>query len=103
MSKFLESQDPLKPHAIGTAQKSFIVSAEGDLNKLNIPNRENENTKIEGIAKSKYSIEYLKKMSAAKCLSDDVILEFGTDYPIRLTYRQVDRLSLVFILAPRVE
>ena len=84
-------------------QTSFIMSAEGDLQKLNIPFREDENTKIEGEAKAKYSIEYLKKMSAAKCLSDDVILEFGTDYPLRLTYRQVDRLSLSWILAPRVE
>ena len=70
---------------------------------LNIPFKEDENTKIEGSAKAKYSIEYLKKLCAAKCLSDDVFLEFGTDYPLRLTYRQVDKLSLSWILTPRVE
>lgn len=83
--------------------KTFILSAERDLNKLNIPFRENENTKIEVSAKAKYNIEYLKKMAVAKCLSGEVTLEFGTDYPLRLTYKQVDKLMISFVLAPRID
>ena len=100
----IEAYVELSPeHEPKQIQTSFIMSAVSDLNKLNIPFREDDNTKIEGEAKSKYSLEYLKKMSAAKCLSDDVILEFGTDSPLKLTYRQVDKLSLSLMLAPRVE
>ncbi len=51
---------------------------------------------------SKYSIEYLKKMSKASKLSDQVCLEFGKDYPLRVVYTLLDKLRLSFILAPRV-
>ena len=34
-------------------------------------------------------------------LSNNVILEFGQDYPLKTSYNIMDKLSLVFILAPR--
>ena len=51
---------------------------------------------------SKYSIEYLKKITKASKLSDQVCLEFGPDYPLRAEYKLLDKLRLSFILAPRV-
>ena len=53
--------------------------------------------------KAKYSLEYLKKMMSGAKLSNDVTLRFNTDYPLRLDYTVVDRLSMSFILAPRVD
>ena len=53
--------------------------------------------------KAKYSLEYLKKMIAGGKLSENVSLHFNNDYPMKLEYKVKDRLSLSFILAPRVD
>jgi proliferating cell nuclear antigen len=52
---------------------------------------------------ARYPLEYLKKMIKAAKLSENVLLEFGTDYPMRLGFVDTDKVSLKFILAPRVE
>ncbi|HDD46007.1 MAG TPA: proliferating cell nuclear antigen (pcna) [Candidatus Aenigmarchaeota archaeon] len=53
--------------------------------------------------KARYPLEYLKKMIKASKLSDKVELEFGTDYPLRLTFKEIDKVHMGFILAPREE
>ena len=87
--------------------KKFILQAEGDLNRARIEIREDDVTKIsinsDEKIKSKYSIEYLKKMINGSKLSDEVIVQFSKDYPLKLEYKTVDKVMLSFILAPRVE
>lgn len=84
----------------------FIVEAKGDLNKARIEIPADDSTKIivgnESI-RSKYSIEYLKKMIGGSKLSDEVVLKFNKDYPLKIEYKSVDKVLLSFILAPRVE
>ena len=36
-------------------------------------------------------------------LSDEVVIQFNKDYPLKLEYKSVDKVMLSFILAPRVE
>ena len=82
----------------------FSILAKGDLNSVNIELKNDDKTKIsvqEDMVKSRYSIEYLKKMIAGSKLSDTVDIEFKSDYPLKLTYTEVDKVSLSFILAPR--
>ncbi len=87
--------------------KKFVISAEGDLSNANIEIKEkdNINIKVEGNEKikAKYSIEYLKKIIGASKLADMVAIQFNKDYPLKLEYKTVDKLTLSFILAPRVE
>ena len=87
--------------------KKFTLQAEGDLNQATIDMKEDETTKIsmngDERVKAKYSIEYLKKMINGSKLSDDVLIQFSKDYPLRLEYKTVDKVMLSFILAPRVE
>ncbi|MBS3105568.1 proliferating cell nuclear antigen (pcna) [Candidatus Woesearchaeota archaeon] len=87
--------------------KKFILQAEGDLNRARIEIREDDATKIsidgDEKIKAKYSIEYLKKMINGSKLSDDVVIQFSKDYPLKLEYKTVDKVMLSFILAPRVE
>lgn len=87
--------------------KKFIISAKGDLSQAKIEMNESDSVKInvEGNEKikSKYSIEYLKKMIGASKLADEVTIQFNKDYPLRLEYKIIDKLTLSFILAPRVE
>jgi proliferating cell nuclear antigen len=87
--------------------KKFNILAEGDLSQAKIEIKEDDSIKIgvEGSSKvkAKYSIEYLKKMVGASKLSENVEVRFNKDYPLRLDYKEVDKLMLSFILAPRVE
>lgn len=87
--------------------EKFVVSAEGDLSKANIEINNSEDTSIKtetkANVKSKYSVEYLKKMVQASKLADKVSVFFSQDYPLKLEYKVIDKLMLCFILAPRVE
>ena len=87
--------------------KKFTISAEGDLSQAKIEVTENEDVKIAvdggSKIKSKYSVEYLKKMIGASKLSDTANIYFNSDYPLKLEYKTVDKVMLSFILAPRVE
>lgn len=85
--------------------KKFTIQAEGDLSQAKIEIKEDENVSIKATEKTraKYSIEYLKKMIGGSKLADTVEIQFGKDYPLRLDYTTVDRVSLSFIVAPRVE
>lgn len=86
---------------------SFVIEAEGDLNKARVELKESEDVKITSEKKEKvkarYSIEYLKKMISGSKLAEKVTARFDNDYPLKLEFKVVDRLLLEFILAPRVE
>ena len=83
----------------------FTLMAEGDLNKAQIDITSDEETTITASerVKAKYSIEYLKKMIQGSKIADNVTVQFNKDYPLKLDYMAVDKVSLSFILAPRVE
>lgn len=87
--------------------EKFTIAAEGDLSKAHIEIKHGDATKIRSEStakiKSKYSIEYLKKMLSASKLAPEVSIFFNQDYPLKLEYKVVDKLLLSFILAPRVE
>src|SRR3989338_2179310 len=87
--------------------EKFTLQAEGDLNQAKIEIRQDDITKVSTNSyekvKAKYSIEYLKKMISGSKLSEDVIIQFNKDYPLKLEYKTVDKVMLSFILAPRVE
>lgn len=90
------------------AEKSkFMISAEGDLSKAKIEISEDDQTKIlseaAGQVKSKYSIEYLKKMIQGAKVSDEVTVQFAKDYPLKLEFKAMNKVQIAFILAPRVE
>ncbi len=85
----------------------FSVAAEGDLSKAHVEMKADDRTKIQSEStakiKSKYSIEYLKKMLNASKLASEVGVFFNQDYPLKLEYKVMDKVMLSFILAPRVE
>lgn len=84
----------------------LTIAAEGDLSKASIEIKADDDTKINSKServKAKYSIEYLKKMIEGSKLADRVTIQFNNDYPLRIDYKQIDKVALSFILAPRVE
>lgn len=85
----------------------FSILAQGEQSHAQIDMKPSDTTKIKSSTKvdvkSKYSIEYLKKMIATGKVADNVDINFSQDYPLRLDYRVVDRLSISFVLAPRID
>ncbi|MBR9678471.1 MAG: proliferating cell nuclear antigen (pcna) [Nanoarchaeota archaeon] len=53
--------------------------------------------------KAKYSLDYLDKITKAAKIADVLTIKFGTDYPLQMEYKALDKLQMTFILAPRVE
>lgn len=96
---------------MGIIAESVMLIA--DKNKLTIESSSNLNaakaeltnliTDLPKSVKSKYSLEYLKKIAKAAKLTDQVTLHFGKDYPLKAEYSLKDKLSFSVILAPRVE
>jgi proliferating cell nuclear antigen len=91
----------------GAEPDKFTITAQGDHSHASIEMKASDSLRIRSSTtadvKSKYSIEYLKKMITGTKLAETVEIQFNQDYPLRLDYKVVDRLSLSFILAPRVE
>ena len=87
--------------------KKMTIHAEGDLSKAHIELKADDSTHIvtntQDKIKSKYSVEYLKKMLTASKLAEDLTIQFNKDYPLKLEFKEMDKLLLAFILAPRVE
>ena len=86
-------------------KNEFVIESEGKLNDARYEIKSGQDTVIDydgETLKSKYSIEYLKKMVKGCKLSDKVVLQFGKNYPLKLDYHVKDKLSLSFVLAPRV-
>ena len=85
----------------------FSLQAEGDLNKAIIDMKQGEETNIVSDSKekikSKYSVEYLKKMVNGSKLADKVTIQFNKDYPLKLEYKEIDKVVISFVLATRVE
>ena len=84
----------------------FTIQSEGNISsgKVDINNDDETNiiNETDDAVKSKYSLEYLKKIAKGGKLADSVVLQFGKDYPLRVEYKITDKLLLQFILAPRV-
>lgn len=85
----------------------FKMWAKGDVSSTQLELKKGEegliNLESSEPLRARYPLEYLKKMVKAAKLSDKVGLEFGTDYPMRLKFKSIDKINLSFILAPRVE
>ena len=84
----------------------FIMRAEGDVSKAELElERGNQNLlslEVETAVKSRYPIDYLKKMVKAAKIADKVTIKFGQDYRMKMEFKSGDKASLSFILAPRV-
>jgi len=79
----------------------FMVEGSGSLNSARAEFGGDE-AEIKGIAKSRYSLEYMMKFIKAKKISDKVIVNFSDDYPLRLDFPG-EKMGIGFVLAPRVE
>ncbi|MBS3150745.1 proliferating cell nuclear antigen (pcna) [Candidatus Woesearchaeota archaeon] len=90
--------------AFEVKDRIFSVQAAGNLSTARVSFKENDNLSIESNdnVRSRYSLEYLKKIIKGSKLSDVCRIWLGNEYPLKIEYKVMDRLSLQIILAPRV-
>ena len=92
-------------NALHVFKNAFIIKSEGNITEAKVEINADEETLLNLSGDevfSKYSIDYLKKIIKGSKLSDSVVVQFGQDYPLRIDYNVIDKMSLSFILAPRV-
>lgn len=84
----------------------FMMRAEGDVSKTELELEKGNSALVsmqaDAEVKSRYPLDYLKKMMKAAKIADSVSIAFAQDYPIKLSFRAGDKCSLQFVLAPRV-
>ncbi|MBI2137976.1 proliferating cell nuclear antigen (pcna) [Candidatus Woesearchaeota archaeon] len=107
LTNAIEDADIVAESVSFEAEKGkFTIRASGDLSEVKVEIAEGDTVLIQAAeekTKSKYSIEYLKKMIGGSKLSDNASVYFNKDYPLKVEFKELDRLLLSFILAPRVE
>tara|TARA_Y100000034_G_scaffold21622_1_gene24898 strand:+ start:13213 stop:13965 length:753 start_codon:yes stop_codon:yes gene_type:complete len=86
---------------------NFTMRTEGDSRraelKLEKGNESLVTLNAKDHVKSTFPLDYLRKMSKAAKLADDVTIKLGNDYPMRMDFTVVDKVQLGFVLAPRIE
>ncbi len=89
---------------LNVAENTFQMIGKGDINSTNLELTKESPSLVSmehsQPCKAKYSIEYLDKMTRAAKVADSLIIRFGSNYPLQMEYKTLDKLSLIFILAP---
>jgi len=87
-----------------TKDDKFMVKSEGDIIEVKTDFKDIEVTsENKSEIKSKYSIEYLKKIMEASAFCDEMEINYAKDHPAQFIFKQVDKFNMEFTLAPRVE
>lgn len=61
------------------------------------------NFEADSNVKSRYPLDYIKKIMNISSLVDTLTIEIGNDYPCRISSKLLDKVYIAFIVAPRVE
>ena len=84
----------------------FGMRAEGDISSAQLELERGNASLIvltaETEVKSRYPLDYLKKIVKAAKIAESVKLNWGQDYPMKLEFKSKDKVILNTVLAPRV-
>jgi proliferating cell nuclear antigen PCNA len=103
----IEDAEIVSDSAIFEATKdTFLLKATGDMSSTELALEKGNDALLEvsatGDVKARYPLDYLKKMIKASKLANEINLRWSKDYPMRMDFITVDKVSLSFVLAPRV-
>ena len=87
-------------------ENKFNIRAAGDISSAELTLEKGNDALLDlsvtGDVKSRYPLDYLKKIIKASKLTDEARLRWSKDYPMRIDFSSVDKVQLSMILAPRV-
>lgn len=91
--------------SLGIREDVFYMEAEGDTDKVLVEMTEDQLIDIQpASARSMFSLDYLSDISKIAGKADEVTIDLGKDYPLKLKLKIADGLGEVnYMLAPRVE
>lgn len=93
--------------SISADTDELVLTAEGDASNAATHIAKGSDGMVDleadGEIRSMFSLDYLNKMIKAGKLSDSVTVRLGDDFPMRMEFQVPDKVSLSFILAPRIE
>ena len=104
----IRAAEAISDHITLIADKDgFKMVAEGDTDvvELTLKKEQLYSLKCEERVKSMYPLDYLSDMvKVARGKSDEVVINLGTNYPIRLAFEMAGGyIKIVYLLAPRIE
>jgi proliferating cell nuclear antigen len=84
------------------AEEDFGMMVDGDFISLEVKWGENLiHFEKQQVARAMYALDWLDQTIQGGLLGDTVIIEFGKDYPVRITY-PLEHGELVYWIAPRI-
>ena len=88
-------------------KEKFDMSASGDISSAELTLEKGNDSLLDlnvtgGVVRARYPLDYLKKMIKASKLANEISIRWSKDYPLRMDFTSVDKVSLGFVLAPRV-
>lgn len=107
--KMIVAADKVADHIrIGMEDETFFMKANGDVEKVAMSLRPDELLDIKyGCANSLFMLSYMKEISKGVKKATAVRLEFGQDYPLRVSTILKHGISsethISYLLAPRIE
>jgi len=104
----IRAAEAISDHITLIADKDgFKMVAEGDTDvvELTLKKEQLYSLKCEERVKSMYPLDYLSDMvKVARGKSDEVVINLGTNYPIRLAFEMAGGyIKIIYLLAPRIE
>jgi proliferating cell nuclear antigen len=108
LRKAIKAAEKVSDHVVlavtDDPEDMFCMEALGDIDslKLEIPSTELLGMKP-GKARSLFSLDYLSDMSKAIGKAQEVKLEMGVDYPLRISFTLGQGVDIGYLLAPRIE
>ncbi len=104
--KVIQAADKISDHVVFRSDDSgFYIEAEGDVDKIEFHMSEGELIEFnKAVARSMFSVEYLKEFVKIAGSGDLLTIYLGTNYPVRLIFDVCDgKAKVEYILAPRIE
>lgn len=92
--------------ALVADESAFEVVAEGDTDTVNLKLSKNQLVELKATEKTKslFSLDYFSNLVKAADGSEDLTLNLGSDYPVRIEFDFADGHGHVtYLLAPRIE
>jgi proliferating cell nuclear antigen len=103
----IKASEAVSDHVALVAEKdSFELIADGDTDQVNLKLTGDALVAIEGTERSRslFSLDYFANMAKVVKGSEPLVLNLGTDYPVKMEFDIADgKGHITYLLAPRIE
>lgn len=106
LQKAVKAAEKISDHmSLGVDEEIFYMEAEGDTDKVRLEMPRGQLIDLKsGEARSLFSLDYLSDIVKPASKSNEVTLELGRDYPIRISFIIAEGAGKIsYLLAPRIE